>query len=196
MRNSSKRVDVNSRIGLIKGNQEIIEFINYLKNGRHLYKIKCNYCGNQYESTIENFRDIKKSGKACKKCSNEQNREYSLMSMSDSQIGLKYSDYKSRAKYKKWDFSLSKEEFKYLIFSNCHYCNQEPNKCKLDRVKGKREREESFLSNGIDRIDSDKGYVLENCLPCCEDCNKAKRNLSYEQFLDLVKRIYEFKIKQ
>ena len=33
------------------------------------------------------------------------------------------------------------------------------------------------------------GYNLENCVSCCEDCNKAKRNLSYDQFLDLIKRI-------
>jgi len=189
MRNSPKRIDINSRIGLVKFNQEIVKFLKYLDNGRHLYEIKCNYCSNQYESTIENFKDVRKSGKSCRKCSNIQNKEYTSLSMSDAQISITYSNYKSRAKSKDWDFSLTKETFKSLIFSDCHYCGQEPNKCRLDRAKRKREYDASFLSNGIDRIDSSIGYLVENCLPCCEDCNKAKRNLSYNQFLDLVKRI-------
>lgn len=189
MRVSSKRIDTNSRIGLVKGNQEIIAFVKYLENGRHLYKIKCNYCRYQYESTIENFKDVRKSGTSCRKCSNIQNKEYNLLSMTEAQTSIVYSNYKSRAKLKNWDFYLSKEEFKNLIFSNCHYCNQEPNKFRMDKVKGNREHDAAFLSNGIDRLDSTKGYIQGNVVPCCEDCNKAKRNLSYDQFINLIRAI-------
>ena len=41
-------------------------------------------------------------------------------------ITISFSNYKSRAKSKNWEFSLTKEEFSGLSLSNCHYCNQEP----------------------------------------------------------------------
>ena len=36
--------------------------------------------------------------------------------------------------------------------------------------------------NGIDRIDSSKDYTLDNCNPCCQICNIAKRNMPLEKF--------------
>ena len=35
---------------------------------------------------------------------------------------------------------------------------------------------------GLDRIDSAKGYLLHNIVPCCELCNGAKGSLSVEDF--------------
>lgn len=191
MRKSSKRKDNQSLIGVKKGNQEIVSFSHYNEKQRRVFNIKCNYCNNDYISTIENFRDVRKSGNSCQKCSNIQNKSYETLTMSESQFGIIYSNYKSRAKSKGIEFTLDKNLFKNLIFSNCHYCNSEPNKFRIDRVKGSREIDNSFLSNGIDRIDSSKGYIEGNLLSCCEDCNKAKRNLSYSQFLELIKDIYE-----
>jgi hypothetical protein len=44
--------------------------------------------------------------------------------------------------------------------------------------------------NGIDRIDSDKGYTLENSVPCCKVCNFLKRDYEFLFFLKQVKAIY------
>lgn len=46
------------------------------------------------------------------------------------------------------------------------------------------------LVNGIDRADSNRGYIKENCLPCCETCNKAKRDLAIDDFYNWLKRAY------
>lgn len=183
--------DPNILIGLKKLNQEIIQFVEYNKRNRKVYKIRCNYCNHEYFSTIENFRDVRRSGQSCLKCSNMQNREYSKLNMSDSQTSIIYSNYKSKSKKKNWKFDLTKEEFKEIISKNCHYCNLAPNNFRIDRIKGKREIDCAFLSNGIDRIDSNKGYTKDNVLPCCEDCNKAKRNLDYNTFINLIKSIYK-----
>jgi DNA repair exonuclease SbcCD ATPase subunit len=43
---------------------------------------------------------------------------------------------------------------------------------------------------GIDRINSSLGYSVENCEPCCADCNYAKRDMDKETFLNLIARIY------
>jgi hypothetical protein len=44
--------------------------------------------------------------------------------------------------------------------------------------------------NGIDRIDSSVGYVVENCVSCCRACNGAKSNQTTDDFYLWVKRIY------
>jgi hypothetical protein len=49
----------------------------------------------------------------------------------------------------------------------------------------KKRREDSY--NGIDRVDS-KGYVPDNCVPCCEPCNTAKLDRSYQEFVSWISK--------
>lgn len=39
------------------------------------------------------------------------------------------------------------------------------------------------------------GYILENCVTACGDCNFMKRDKNIEIFLNKVKLIYETRIK-
>ena len=55
---------------------------------------------------------------------------------------------------------------------------------------GKNKIPEPF--NGVDRIDSSLGYSVNNCLPCCEKCNKMKLVYETNDFLNHIKQIYEF----
>ena len=41
--------------------------------------------------------------------------------------------------------------------------------------------------NGIDRINSDKGYTIDNCVPCCAQCNHMKLDYTTEEFLTKIK---------
>jgi hypothetical protein len=50
---------------------------------------------------------------------------------------------------------------------------------------------EVYVYNGIDRLDSSKGYVLENCVPCCSEINWAKRVMSFEDFVTLCVEVAE-----
>ena len=45
--------------------------------------------------------------------------------------------------------------------------------------------------NGIDRIDNNIGYIMDNSITCCETCNRMKRSHEYDFFLDHVKKICE-----
>lgn len=74
-----------------------------------------------------------------------------------------FSTYKKRAKKNSLDFSLSKAEFEQITKSSCIYCGKKS-------------------PNGIDRKDNSKGYILDNCVPCCKHCNYAKGNLSQDDF--------------
>lgn len=49
---------------------------------------------------------------------------------------------------------------------------------------------------GIDRIDSNEGYVNGNVHPCCGNCNMMKHTKTNDFFISQVKKIYEFLFKK
>lgn len=56
--------------------------------------------------------------------------------------------------------------------------------------------EYDILYNGIDRINSKKGYTLDNTVSCCSTCNTAKLNMSLEDFKTWIIKIYNNLIKK
>lgn len=103
-------------------------------------------------------------------------------------------------KYK--DGNLTFEQFVELSQQNCFYCGIEPStatnrldaKCRNDRRKRENQfagERGTFVYNGLDRVDSGQKHNLENVVPCCATCNKAKLAMTADQFHDWVKRIYE-----
>lgn len=203
------RVNHNEFIGFKVGKVEVINFDKTIERKNrltHYYNYKCE-CGNietaPKNSLLAAKRNELKNKKiiySCSNCRRDKLSEWAKIncfrhtSVEDARCSVLHSNYRSKCKLKNWEFNLTFNEFKKLVMSNCHYCNLEPNKFRKDIAKTRQGISRTYF-NGIDRIDSSKGYTLNNVVPCCEDCNKAKRNLSYVQFLDLIKRIYEFKIK-
>jgi hypothetical protein len=108
--------------------------------------------------------------------------------------GLKavYYSYKHVAKSNKRVFELSVEDVRFLTQQRCHYCDRIPQqRAVLGRGRGDYVyRTSAYVYNGIDRVDSSRGYVLDNVVPCCKACNIAKHNSSYEQFKQWVKAIH------
>ncbi len=95
--------------------------------------------------------------------------------------------YKTRAKAMNLEFTLTEEEGFKLMESNCKYCGIEPvERSSGNKVDGKLRR------NGIDRVNSDKGYTQDNVVSCCSMCNMAKLDSSAEDFLNWIKRVYNF----
>ena len=98
-----------------------------------------------------------------------------------------YSSYKIRSISKNREFSLSKELFKSLTSQNCYYCGISPYKDYMPKRSNG-----GYIFNGLDRLDSTIGYTSTNIVPCCEICNKAKRNLTIEEFQVWIQRIIRF----
>lgn len=103
------------------------------------------------------------------------------------QLYLSYKRKDKRAR--ELEFTLTFEEFEKLILSNCLYCDSEP--FTEFNVRKNSEIRDTMKYTGIDRIDSDKGYTLENVVPCCKNCNMAKCRLSQQQFRDLIERLHK-----
>jgi 5-methylcytosine-specific restriction endonuclease McrA len=68
-------------------------------------------------------------------------------------------DYKKRAGKKGVSFELMKEDFEELIRGDCEYCHRTPT-----------------TWFGVDRMVPSKGYVIDNVVSCCFDCNLDKHN--------------------
>ena len=92
-----------------------------------------------------------------------------------------FRDYKRNSTLRGLPFNITREQFESFIFLNCHYCGKEP----ALRNRG------VIPVNGIDRLDTKKGYFMENCVPACSVCNKMKSVLGVDEFLKAVKGIYE-----
>lgn len=103
---------------------------------------------------------------------------------------INFNNTNTKRKFKLWELSL--EEFTKIIHSDCFYCGGKPSKDNVWNKSGKRKtQEEEFYSNGIDRINSDKGYTIDNCVPCCKICNRMKSDLSLEEFKTHIFKLYD-----
>jgi len=94
-----------------------------------------------------------------------------------------YKIYKYGAKKRRLVFDITLEEFKIIIKQNCIYCN-----LSTENNNSKKK------ANGIDRINNDLGYVIENCVPCCLRCNRMKMDISMVDFKKKIIDIYNFYI--
>lgn len=97
------------------------------------------------------------------------------------------SSYKSNARRRDLNFDLTKSQFIVLVKQDCYYCGSEPKELQWSIVRSKEH------VNGVDRIDSSKGYSLENCRSCCSICNWMKNTMSSEDFLSHIFKISKFK---
>lgn len=91
------------------------------------------------------------------------------------------SAYRASAKKRGLKFNLTDLEFSWLMSMNCHYCGRE----KSNETTGFK----GIRYSGVDRVDSDMGYVSGNVVPCCAVCNRMKLNHGYNEFISHIKRI-------
>jgi hypothetical protein len=89
------------------------------------------------------------------------------------------------------EFKLTKEQFNELISNDCHYCGSEPSAIMKSKSKKKPNQ---TIYNGVDRVDNDCGYILANCVSCCEICNKMKLMLTQQEFLAHITKIHQYSL--
>lgn len=114
------------------------------------------------------------------------NRNYYIDPYACSARGL-YTRYKSKARKDGKVFELTEGKFRELITSNCTYCGVKPL-----QVHSKCNCKKPILHNGIDRVDSSKGYTVDNSVPCCKTCNRGKNDMSVQEFNAYIIRLARF----
>ena len=96
---------------------------------------------------------------------------YTFTDPSKVKLGMDYNKYCHSAKQRKIDFLLSENEFQSIVGDCCFYC-QCPTVC------------------GVDRVDNNIGYTIDNCVPCCSFCNRLKKNWDVGLFLSKALSVY------
>jgi hypothetical protein len=158
------------------------------------WKCLCD-CGKFCFSTGAHLRQGRMKSCGCKKS----------LPHGEASLNNLYSSYKYRAENViEVPFQLTMDEFRLLTSKNCYYCNVPP----LQEAKGsprKRKKNKNrepriqkyngiYLYNGIDRIDSSKGYTIDSVRTCCGICNKAKRDLKEEDFKLWILRLISYQL--
>lgn len=114
------------------------------------------------------------------------------------QMGLRkkyYQEYIGNAIKRAIPFNLTFDEFNELISKPCHYCGQEPY-IHESMIKRANMNEPMLKCVGIDRVDSNKFYNLDNCVPCCSKCNIMKMALGSDDFLNHVNKISSYQLSK
>lgn len=87
----------------------------------------------------------------------------------------KYAKLKNSAKTRSLELQISFEQYVEIIKDNkCYYCD-----ASLVGTTG----------GSLNRVDSNKGYLVENVKPCCKFCNQIMSNYSIEELSNRVYKI-------
>jgi hypothetical protein len=170
--------------GLRFGKLLVISRVASPNNDQHVYwQCQCD-CGNITTSSSANLTRIKRPIKGCKSCGSAvRTHPWSQV------LGF----YKRNSKRTEKLFQISEDTFAHLISEPCDYCGQAPSQ-KLWQGTLDTERQ-AFRWNGLDRIDSSKGYTEDNVVPCCTSCNLMKSDKTREEFLLAIEAIHRWQHK-
>ena len=137
-----------------------------------------NYRQRQIETDVEGYLNKNsENAKQWRENNPEKNKENNKSRLEN--IKIHYSNYTRCAGDKNLDFEISQEEFNKIVNEPCHYCN-------IIQERG---------FNGVDRLDSNTGYVIDNCVSCCKTCNYMKCSLSADVFLKRIEHILTYNKK-
>lgn len=187
-------VEYNIKIGDIINNWKVIELLGlrtyYKQERREKCLVEC-LCTNKTKKEYTSYDLI--NNRCAKSCG-------CLEALSKSKLGIKYSDLskkypqemngkyvlslnvigniKHSAKRRSLDFKLINDLniFEKYCLGSCFYCGFKPNWPETH--------------NGIDRVDNEKGYIEENCVSCCTQCNVAKNDLNINDFKFRINKLY------
>lgn len=93
--------------------------------------------------------------------------------------------YKYNSLKRNFEFLLPKEEFLNLCKKDCYYCGSFPSNIQKNDSKNG-----DFVYNGIDRVDPLQGYTILNTVSCCIRCNRAKSNMTINEFKSWIEQVY------
>ena len=173
-------------------------WISYLKINKYM----CKPCSSNYSKLIRIPRKLANLDpnkewdpeyiRACPKCETELNAEVNFHRDSNTFDGYKswcndcnrkveqtprarFRNLRKGAKRREYDWTLTFEDCSGLLLDDCHYCG----KPSIEEVK----------MHGLDRVDNDRGYHMDNVVTCCEQCNSAKSTQTYEYFIQQAQNI-------
>jgi len=157
-----------------------------IENHKSVWEFKCD-CGNSTTAKLSlvKYGHIKSCG-----CAKYGRESANKLPYGEASFRSLYASRKTDAKKRNIIFELNIEEFRQLAEGICQYCGIPPSQTMLGTYHGGVNG--GYVYNGIDRIDSTKGYTRDNVVSCCGRCNLAKRKMTVNEFLDWVAQVYKY----
>jgi len=153
-----------------------IHHIDKKQHHRKYYNVICD-CGTK--RVIDSHYARRKQRNFCRCRDNRSSKDICL-----DQLYQRYKYGSSKRKTTTIDFNIDKSMFIELVLSKCRYCNKEPANTITVNKKHK------LKYNGIDRLNNNIGYLNNNCVSCCWECNQAKKNKSFEEFKMWINKVH------
>lgn len=161
-------------------------------SGRVLYtKVKWNCVCDCGKSSVVMGSNLKGTTKGCSECTRSGTN-----AKPDTAFEDLWHHYQADARNRGHAWELSKEQFRALTQSPCYYTGILPAQVGKSAATVRRLKEGKeplpggvYIYNGIDRRDNNKGYSIENCVPCCKEANQMKMAFGHDEFIALCKEI-------
>ena len=178
------------KIGDVYNLLTVVDKLNNDKQGNRVYRCQC-ACGK--EKNVLGRWLLNNKTKSCGCARVRWARELGVKQVGEKSPAARdttssfylnvANDHKRKAlSFRKLEFSIDIEAYAKLLKSNCIYCGHAGSNKK---IYGKSE----YSYNGVDRVDSSKGYVDGNCVPCCKFCNIAKGSMSLNDWNQWISRL-------
>lgn len=138
-----------------------------LKNINNIKKI-CPICGKEFIACCIN----KERHIFCSKECQRKNFNSIFKKKRIGNLNIRFGEIKGSAVKRNLEFLIDIDFYKDNIFDKeCYYCG------------------EKYDGMGIDRIDNTKGYIKDNCVPCCGKCNSMKQQMTFNEFIEHCNKI-------
>lgn len=167
---TNRHVDI---VGQVFGKLTVLERL--VQPGRPVYSCRC-ACGKEVTVAKTSLR----TG-ATRSCGCIKGLSVTKFDKAQNAVIRRYTD--SR-KLRGIECFLTKAEILEMTQQLCHYCGCKPS----SRMKSHTTAPD-FIYNGIDRVDSNKPYQLDNVVTACAMCNRAKFTESEADFMAWSKRV-------
>ena len=173
-----------NEIGNRYGRLLVIKRAGSNDRGNAVWLCKCD-CGNETEVPGIVLRDGR-----TKSCGCLRDEFLGKMPKGEAAFNSLLDNYRRNAEKRGIEFDLSEQEFRSLTEQDCYYCGSPPlasytsSGCNGD-----------YIYNGVDRVNNELGYIVDNCVPCCKFCNRAKGWDSHEVLIAYLDRVAAFRSK-
>jgi hypothetical protein len=174
------------------GRLTVVKFAGYrtIPSGKKQAAWRCVCdCGNVKDIRVMHLRSgtIKSCG--CLRVEVNSNSERGLTG-----FNKLLDSYKQNCKKTGRSWRLSKKQVRKITSSACFYCGDPPSTAwACNGTKSKLVKDHGvYMANGIDRVDSRKGYTVDNVVPCCAECNQMKSDRKLTRFVKKAEQIFMF----
>lgn len=179
---------VKMELGSTYGRLTVVARNGYLPDGTIKYRCQCS-CGNEHVVAGTVLR--KGLSRSCGCLVRENRGGTPFIERWRPAFNQVIRSYKDNANKRGLIWALTDDECLQLFRSPCFYCGDiETNTSKQQR---KNTSTPIFKYNGIDRCNSSLGYIASNVITCCYIDNRAKNNLSMEEYLAWLKRLTAYR---